>query len=140
MYYVVGVIATSNVPAFVNPWAGNADAARAALNAVGGFDIREVPPETLADQVRAAIGEGATRVLVAGGDGTIGAAASALIGTRVELAILPSGTLNHLAKDLSLPLDLKTAARVALEGCAVAVDAAVVNDRIFLHTSPSAHT
>jgi hypothetical protein len=45
--------------------------ARAALNAVGGFDIREVPPETLADQVRAAIGEGATRVLVAGGDGSI---------------------------------------------------------------------
>ena len=32
---------------------------------------------------------------------------------RVELAILPSGTLNHLAKDLSLPLELKTAARVA---------------------------
>ena len=135
MSYVVGVIAPSNVPAFVNPLAGNADAARAALNAVGGFDIREAPPETLAGQVRAAIGEGATRVLVAGGDGTIGAAASALIGTPVELAILPSGTLNHLAKDLSLPLDLKTAARVVLEGYAVAVDAAVVNDRIFLNTS-----
>ena len=135
MSYAVVMIASSNIPAFVNPLAGNADAARAALSAVGGFDIREVAPDMLADHVRTAIGEGATRVLVAGGDGSIGSAADALIGTNVELAILPSGTLNHLAKDLSLPLDLETAARVAQEGHAVAVDSAVVNDRTFLNTS-----
>lgn len=127
--------ATLAIPAFVNPLAGNADAARQALGAVGGFDIREVPPETLAEQVRAAINDGASRVLVAGGDGSIGSAAGALTGTGVELAILPCGTLNHLAKDLSLPLDLEMAARVAVEGHAVAVDSAVVNDRIFLNTS-----
>lgn len=130
-----GVAATSEIPAFVNPLAGNADAARQALCAVGGFDIREVPPQTLADQVRVAINDGASRVLVAGGDGSIGSAAGALTGTGVELAILPCGTLNHLAKDLSIPLDLEMAARVAVEGHAVAVDAAVVNDRIFLNTS-----
>jgi len=58
-----------------------------------------------------------------------------IAGTATELAILPCGTLNHLAKDLSLPLDLEEAARVALHGCPIPVDAAVVNDRLFLNTS-----
>lgn len=135
MSYIALVNATSQIPAFVNPLAGNADAARTALCAVGGFDIREVAPELLSAQVRAAVNEGASRVLVAGGDGSIGSAAGALTGTGVELAILPSGTLNHFAKDLSLPLDLELAARVAVEGRAIDVDSAVVNDRVFLNTS-----
>jgi len=123
------------IPAFINPLAGNAADARDALNAVGGFEIREVAPTTLADGVREAIAQGATRVLVAGGDGSIGSAANVIAGTATELAILPCGTLNHLAKDLSLPLDLEEAARVALHGGPIAVDAAVVNDRLFLNTS-----
>jgi diacylglycerol kinase family enzyme len=123
------------IPAFVNPKAGTAESARSALDAVGGFEVREVPPEALAENIRAAIGEGARRVLVAGGDGSIGSAAGALSDTDVEMAILPSGTLNHLAKDLALPLELEDAARVALEGTAIAVDVGVVNDRVFLNTS-----
>jgi diacylglycerol kinase family enzyme len=123
------------IPAFVNPLAGNAATARDALLAVGGFDVREVPPRTLAEETRKAIDQGAARVLVAGGDGSIGAAANVLAGTGVELAILPCGTLNHLAKDLGLPLSLEDAARVALRGAAAPVDAAVVNDRLFLNTS-----
>lgn len=123
------------IPAFINPRAGNADEARAALDAVGGFDIREVPPQLLAERVRSLIHDGAQRLLVAGGDGSIGSAANAIAGTATELAILPCGTLNHLAKDLSLPLTLEDAARVALNGFATAVDVAVVNDRLFLNTS-----
>jgi diacylglycerol kinase family enzyme len=123
------------IPAFVNSRAGNAAAAREALHAAGGYDVREVEPARLADAVRDAINEGATRVLVAGGDGSIGSAASVLSGTGTELAILPCGTLNHLAKDLQLPLDLETAAKVGATGVAVPVDAAVVNDRLFLNTS-----
>jgi diacylglycerol kinase family enzyme len=126
---------TPNIPAFINPLAGNADDARRALSSAGGFDVQEVQPETLADQVRAAIHGGARRILVAGGDGSIGSAATALSGTGVELAILPCGTLNHLAKDLGLPLELDDAARVAHEGRPIPVDAAVVNDRLFLNTS-----
>jgi len=123
------------IPAFINPRAGNADAARAALQAVGDFDIHDVPPATLATQVKAAIDAGARRILVAGGDGSIGSAAGAIAGTEIELAILPCGTLNHLARDLSLPLDLEEAACVAKTGHSVPVDSAVVNDRIFLNTS-----
>jgi diacylglycerol kinase family enzyme len=123
------------IPAFINPLAGNAAAARDALRAAGRFEIREVVPDSLAERVRAAAKEGATRILVAGGDGSIAAAAGALLGSRIELAILPSGTLNHLAKDLSIPLELRDAARIALEGRSVVVDTASVNDRVFLNTS-----
>jgi diacylglycerol kinase family enzyme len=123
------------IPAFVNPRAGTADAARRALLDASGFDVRAAPPETLERQVRDAVRAGAPRVLVAGGDGSIGSAAAALGGTATELAILPSGTLNHLAKDLGLPLDLAAAARIAIEGPAAAIDAAAVNDHVFLSTS-----
>lgn len=126
---------TDVIPAFVNSRAGNAAAARAALEAAGGFEIRELEPSTLAPQVREVIRGGARRILIAGGDGSIASAANALAGEHVELALLPCGTLNHLAKDLSLPLDLELAARAAIDGVAVPVDAAVVNDRIFLNTS-----
>jgi diacylglycerol kinase family enzyme len=123
------------IPAFINPRAGNADAARAALEAVGDFDICDVPPATLAAHVESAIRGGARRILVAGGDGSIGSAAGAIAGTGIDLAILPCGTLNHLARDLSLPLDLKEAAQIAKTGHSMPVDAAVVNDRLFLNTS-----
>src|SRR5437764_1383624 len=60
------------IPACINPRAGNAEAARGALQSVGEFDIRDVPPASLATQVKAAIADGARRILVAGGDGSIG--------------------------------------------------------------------
>jgi diacylglycerol kinase family enzyme len=123
------------IPAFVNSRAGNAAAARAALEATGGFEIRDLEPSTLGVQVREVLRGGARRILIAGGDGSIASAANALAGQHAELAVLPCGTLNHLAKDLALPLDLDLAARTAIEGEAVPVDAAVVNDRIFLNTS-----
>ena len=119
----------------MNSRAGNAAAARAALEATGGFEIHELEPATLAAQVQEVIRAGARRILIAGGDGSIASAANALAGHHAELALLPCGTLNHLAKDLDLPLDLELAARTALDGVAVPVDAAVVNDRIFLNTS-----
>jgi len=125
----------TRIPAFVNPLAGNAEAARDALRAAGGFDVVEVTPESLTARIRGAVADGARRILVAGGDGTIAAAAGAVAGTQVELAVLPVGTLNHLAKDLSIPLEAVEAASVARSGHAVPFDAAAVNDRIFLNTS-----
>jgi diacylglycerol kinase family enzyme len=123
------------IPAFVNRRTGNAAAACRALREAGGFSVVNVDPASLADHVRHAVAGGARRVLVAGGDGSVAAGASALAGSGAELAILPCGTLNHLAKDLSLPLDFGEAARTARDGSAVSVDAAAVNDRIFLNTS-----
>src|SRR5262249_26085941 len=115
--------------------AKNVEASRQALRAAGGFDVHEVPARLLAEGIRSAIERGARRVLVAGGDGTVGSAAAVGGNTPTELAILPTGTLNHLAKDIGLPLNLEDAARVALEGVATSRDAGLVNHRLFLNTS-----
>jgi len=127
--------ALASIPAFVNAQAGNADAACAALANVGCFTVTRVVPAEMEGHVRAAVERGASRVLVAGGDGSIASAAAALCGTSCELAILPAGTLNHLAKDLGLPEDLEAAARIASGPATTMVDVGEVNGRIFLNTS-----
>lgn len=123
------------IPAFVNPGAGNFEKAREALASSGRFDIREVPGPRLSDEVRKAVKEGASRIVVAGGDGTICTAASITCGTDVELAILPAGTLNHFALDHGIPADLAKAAEVALGNTTAMADVGYAGDRIFLNTS-----
>lgn len=123
------------IPAFVNPESGSAEGARAALSATGLFDIHEIEPSAIRDEVRRAIDGGATRVLISGGDGSIRAAASVVAGTQAELAVLPAGTLNHFARDYGIPVDLEKAARVAAEGVIGTADAGFVGDRLFLNTS-----
>lgn len=123
------------IPAFVNPESGTAEGARDALSAAGLFDIREVRPADLADEIAEAVITGASRVLVAGGDGTVRTAASAVAGTEVELAILPSGTLNHFARDHGIPTDLEEAAAIAGSRNVEDTDAAYVGDELFVNTS-----
>ncbi|MFL5616158.1 MAG: diacylglycerol/lipid kinase family protein [Gemmatimonadaceae bacterium] len=121
--------------AFVNKDAGTADDACAALDRAGGFRTERIPPGDLTTRVRAAVDGGARRILIAGGDGTIATAADALRGRSCELAILPGGTLNHLAQDLGLPTDLDEAVRVAAGPTTRCIDVAEVNGRLFLNTS-----
>ncbi len=123
------------IPAFVNPGSGNAGKARDALASTGRFDIREVEPDILEGEIRQAVEGGATRILVAGGDGTIGIGASVVAGTAVELAVLPAGTLNHFAKDMEIPVDLPEAAAAAAGTSISLSDVAYVGDKLFLNTS-----
>lgn len=123
------------IPAFINPAAGNAADAREALQAAGGIEIRETDPAGLSKAIAEAVRGGASRIIVAGGDGTIAAAAAVIAGTGVSLGILPAGTLNHLAKDLHIPLDLTEAAQVAVAGEVVTIDVGRAGERIFLNTS-----
>ena len=74
-------------------------------------------------------------VVVGGGDGTISAAASVLAGTETRLGILPLGTLNHFARDLSIPADLKEAAELIAAGKERRVDVAEMNGHIFINNS-----
>ncbi|HWN99098.1 MAG TPA: diacylglycerol kinase family protein [Blastocatellia bacterium] len=83
---------------------------------------------------RAVRGDAAT-IVVGGGDGTIGAVASTLVGTDNRLGILPLGTFNHFAKDLKIPLDLAGAVRTISEGHSIQIDVGEVNNHIFLNNS-----
>ncbi len=53
------------------------------------------------------------RLVVAGGDGSIGVAARAANAARVPLAVIPTGTANDFARALGLPRDLEEACALA---------------------------
>ena len=82
---------------------------------------------------RQAIDEGCDIVFVAGGDGTVMAAATAMAGSGVPMAILPTGTGNLLARNLDLPLnDEEQCLRIGLDGRDRAIDVAALADRKFV--------
>lgn len=65
---------------------------------------------------------GYSAVVAAGGDGTIGAVASHLVGSGLPLGILPFGTSNDVARSLGVPLDLDDACEVIVHGVPTQVD------------------
>ena len=74
-------------------------------------------------------------IVVGGGDGTLNAAATLLVGSEIALGVLPSGTFNHFAKDLHVPLDLEKAVTAIADGHVAQVDVGAVNDRFFLNNA-----
>jgi diacylglycerol kinase family enzyme len=125
----------AQIPAFINPGAGGADEVRAGLAAEPSITVHEMAPNRLAEALRDAVAGGARRVVVSGGDGTIGSAAAVLAGTPVELAVIPGGTLNHFARSVGIPDNVHAAIAVALGSVVRTVDVAFVNDRLILSTS-----
>lgn len=91
--------------------------------------------DELVQSAERAVVDGCKTVIAGGGDGTLNAVASALMGRDVALGILPLGTLNHFAKDLRIPLALDDAVRTIAAGHTVQVDAGEINGRLFLNNS-----
>lgn len=69
-----------------------------------------------------AVADGATVVVAAGGDGTVGEVANGLVGTGIPLGILPMGTGNDFARTIGLGTDLELAVRTLVQGLAKDVD------------------
>ena len=88
----IAALGAAVIPAFVNPAAGSAADVTAALRNAGCFEVHEVPPDRVMQAVESAVREGASRIVAAGGDGTISAAAAAIARSDVELAVVPAGT------------------------------------------------
>ena len=72
-------------------------------------------------------------VVLGGGDGTMNAAAAALLDTQLPFAVLPLGTANDLARVLGIPADPVAAARLVRGGRRNRIDLGRANDRLFFN-------
>jgi len=91
--------------------------------------------ENIAEIARNAVKHGADVVIACGGDGTVSAVASAVVGSQTALGVIPLGTLNHFAKDLHIPFDLAAAARIISQAKTDSLDVGEVNGHIFVNNS-----
>lgn len=80
---------------------------------------------------RAAAGP-AEVVVIAGGDGTVSAAAPIVRNHGKILGVIPLGTYNLLARDLEIPLETDEAIANLATGIVRDIDVATVNGRMFL--------
>jgi YegS/Rv2252/BmrU family lipid kinase len=111
-----------------SPHAGrgaNLARARTAMSATGLRIVSELSIEDVAQLPGLLSRNGSTPpiVVAAGGDGTVGSVANAVIGTPAVMAILPLGTSNDFARSLNIPLRVENAVRLIPHGRVTSVDA-----------------
>jgi YegS/Rv2252/BmrU family lipid kinase len=87
----------------------------------------------LPQRIERAMASDSDVLVAAGGDGTITALANAIMGKDKVLGVLPLGTVNALAKDLNIPLELDAAIDVLATGTQQQIDVGEVDGRYFLH-------
>lgn len=125
---------------FLNPRAGTFTAGdESALRTAaeeGGLRVVEVDRNlNVRTVVRDALAAGMKSFVVAGGDGSVHHVAQSLVGTEGILGVLPVGSLNHLARDLEIPLDdWRAAFEIALRGEVRQIDVGRINGRYFLNS------
>lgn len=115
------------------------EAGKAAIDLLeqGGIQLQQKTCEE-PGQLAAAIHEMADSVdlvVLGGGDGTLNAAARALIETGLPLGILPLGTANDLARTLEIPFDPVEAAKIIVDGHIRRIDLGEVNGKPFFNVA-----
>lgn len=82
---------------------------------------------------RVAAKEGFTKVVAAGGDGTVNEVVNGIAGTEAALGLLPLGTMNVFASELGLPTnDLQRCWKIIQEGHVRRVDLPRANTKHFV--------
>lgn len=97
--------------------------------------IEIVEPDGIGERLKHAARQRYDAILIGGGDGSVNAAASMLLGSQTALGILPLGTLNRLALELELSTDLDAVATQLARSQRFQIDVAEVNGNIFLCNS-----
>ena len=87
-----------------------------------------------AEKIRRAIKNGLDTVLVVGGDGMVNTIGCELVGTNINLGVLPAGSGNGFARHFKIPMHPLAAAQALLNGCATPIDVGKANDRLFFVT------
>jgi YegS/Rv2252/BmrU family lipid kinase len=88
-----------------------------------------------ARRVDAAIVDGISTIVAAGGDGTVRSIAFQLLDRDVALGILPMGTAMNVARSLDIPLELEGAAAVLAAGRTRVIDVGEARGRPFLEVA-----
>ncbi|MDQ6859214.1 MAG: diacylglycerol kinase family lipid kinase [Chloroflexota bacterium] len=131
--------------AIVNPAAGGGTA-RADVDVVlerlrerfETIDVVETALEhpSAADLGRRAVDEGYDVAIAAGGDGTVSAVASALVGSNVTLGILPFGTFMNIARALGIPRDDAPGAALVIAASTMRrIDVGEVGGQVFFEAA-----
>ncbi len=123
-----------------NPRAGQRDRRQEIARAVArlseaGWQVESVLSQSPAEVerlARRAVESEADVLIVAGGDGTLNLAIQALAHSPITLGVLPVGTTNVWAREVGIPLDVRRATEVLLEGQTVRSDLGIANGRYFL--------
>jgi diacylglycerol kinase family enzyme len=111
------------------------DLLSAALTEAGhGFAVTMVDPPEIDAALDRIISSRPDVLIIAGGDGTVAAAAGKLGGTGIAMGVLPLGTFNLAARDFGVPLDLPAAAKFLASAKEVDVDVLDVDGRACLCT------
>ena len=98
------------------------------------YDLYEIKPDQLTSTIKQCAGKHKI-MLIGGGDGSIRMAAQYCARTSMQLGVLPLGTMNHLAKELSLPQTPEELVEVIKNQSTSFIDTAEVNGLLFLNNS-----
>ena len=139
-------MAADTVHLFLNPTAGRGRAGRRQARILelleqGGVDVEYHASQSLGDleaQVLQHVNDGAKRVVVAGGDGSVHEAVNGILRSDSDaaLGVIPTGTGNDFAKACDIPLNWEHATRLLADRIAAAgtprkIDVGRFNDRYF---------
>jgi YegS/Rv2252/BmrU family lipid kinase len=139
-------MSVETVHLFLNPAAGRGRAGKRAARICELLGARGAPVELhlssavgdLEKQIQQHVQDGARRVVVAGGDGSIHEATNGIMNAdgNAALGVIPTGTGNDFAKASDIPLDweqasLQLAERMASSREGRQVDVGCMNDRYF---------
>ena len=139
-------MSAETVHLFLNPAAGRGRAGKRGprireLLGAGSFPLEvHLSRDTgdLEEQVRQHVDDGATRIVVAGGDGTVHEATNGIMRSQGDaaLGVIPTGTGNDFAKACDVPLDWEHATKLLADRIPAQqqrriIDVGMMNDRYF---------
>lgn len=143
-------MADSSIPVVINPTAGRGRAGRNGkvlrslleANEIDHFIIESDCRGDVEARVLSQIEDGADRIIVAGGDGSIHEAVNGLMRSEnnASIGLIPMGTGNDFAKACDIPLDWEDAARLLVERLrngvpGKGIDVGRMNDRYFANSA-----
>jgi diacylglycerol kinase family enzyme len=128
----------TNLGIVVNNKARNAEVLSTYLDAFSAHGLKytlyKTEPNQL-DEVLKKAQKNHSLLLVGGGDGTVRSAAQRCVRSTTVLGILPLGTLNHFAQELSLPTTPEELVQSIINNKTAVIDVAEVNGIVFVNNS-----